>query len=89
MRFQADPADGNAIAIRTDDPDQTYFLLELGLSSQSPYGISGFFDWQMMESYDNIWIQDYSFGVRFETSFGARPTQRGGPGIGLSRRAVP
>jgi uncharacterized protein YhjY with autotransporter beta-barrel domain len=69
VRFQSDPSDTNPIAIRTDDPDTGYFMLGVGLSSQFPHGISGYVDWQTLEGYDNLWIHNYSFGVRFQTSF--------------------
>ena len=44
-------------------------MLGVGLSAQFPHGISGYVDWQTLESYDNLWIHNYSFGVRFQTSF--------------------
>lgn len=69
VRFQSDPSNTNPISIRTDDPDAAYFMLGLGVSAQFPHGISGFVDWQTLESYDDLWIHNYSFGVRFETSF--------------------
>ena len=57
------------LAITTDDPDDRYFQIGVGVSAQMTNGFSAFVDWQTLEAYDDLWVHNYSFGVRFERLF--------------------
>jgi uncharacterized protein YhjY with autotransporter beta-barrel domain len=71
VRFAADPNAMSAppILVATDNPDESYMRLATGLSTQFVDGISGYFEYQRLESFEFISFQDLSLGLRFQKSF--------------------
>ncbi|MGH8189004.1 MAG: autotransporter outer membrane beta-barrel domain-containing protein, partial [Steroidobacteraceae bacterium] len=75
VRFAADPfADAASnptppILVETDNPDRSYWRLAAGFSAQFKHGISGYIEYQRLESYQLIKFQDVSLGLRFQRSF--------------------
>jgi outer membrane autotransporter protein len=71
VRFAADPdaASTPPILVETDNPDTSYWRLAAGLSAQFQYGVSGYVEYQRLESFDFISFQDISIGLRFQRSF--------------------
>lgn len=74
VRFAADPFAGSAdptppIIVQTTEPDQSYFRLAAGLSAQFAYDISGYFEYQRLESFELVDFQDFTIGLRFQHSF--------------------
>lgn len=71
VRFAADP---NAVStppilVETDNPDESYWRLATGFSAQFIHGISGYIEYQRLESFEMINFQDVSMGLRFQRSF--------------------
>jgi uncharacterized protein YhjY with autotransporter beta-barrel domain len=71
VRFAADP---NAVStppilVATDNPDESYWRLATGFSAQFVEGISGYVEYQRLESFEFISFQDVSLGLRFQKSF--------------------
>ncbi len=71
VRFAADPNATSAppILVETDNPDESYWRLATGLSAQFIQGISGYIEYQRLESFEFISFQDVSVGLRFQRSF--------------------
>jgi uncharacterized protein YhjY with autotransporter beta-barrel domain len=71
VRFAADPNATSAppILVETDNPDESYWRLATGLSAQFIHGISGYIEYQRLESFEFINFQDVSMGLRFQRSF--------------------
>ena len=71
VRFAADPNATSAppILVATDNPDESYFRLATGVSAQFVHGISGYVEYQRLESFEFIDFQDVSMGLRFQKSF--------------------
>lgn len=71
VRFAADPNATSAppILVATDNPDESYFRLATGVSAQFVHGISGYVEYQRLESFEFIDFQDVSLGLRFQKSF--------------------
>jgi outer membrane autotransporter protein len=74
VRFAADPFEAGSnptppILVETDNPDRSYWRLAAGLSAQFKHGVSGYVEYQRLESYDLIDFQDVSVGLRFQRSF--------------------
>jgi uncharacterized protein with beta-barrel porin domain len=73
VRFLNDPFTDNPasaqITVTTDAPDKDYFLIGLGVSAQFQNGFSGFIDWQTLEGYDDLKVDTFVFGARWEASF--------------------
>jgi uncharacterized protein YhjY with autotransporter beta-barrel domain len=71
VRFAADPNATSAppILVETDNPDESYWRLATGLSAQFIHGISGYIEYQRLESFEFINFQDVSLGLRFQRSF--------------------
>jgi outer membrane autotransporter protein len=74
VRFAADPftssADPNPpIFVRSSEPDQSYFRLAAGLSAQFPYDISGYFEYQRLEGFQNVQFEDLTIGLRIQHTF--------------------
>jgi outer membrane lipase/esterase len=71
VRFAADPnaASTPAILVATDNPDESYWRLATGFSAQFVHGISGYVEYQRLESFEFISFQDVSMGLRFQKSF--------------------
>jgi uncharacterized protein YhjY with autotransporter beta-barrel domain len=71
VRFAADPNANSTppILVETDNPDESYWRLATGLSAQFIHGISGYVEYQRLESFEFISFQDVSMGLRFQKSF--------------------
>jgi uncharacterized protein YhjY with autotransporter beta-barrel domain len=71
VRFAADPnaASTPPILVSTDNPDESYWRLATGVSAQFVHGISGYVEYQRLESFEFISFQDVSLGLRFQKSF--------------------
>jgi uncharacterized protein YhjY with autotransporter beta-barrel domain len=71
VRFAADPNATSTppILVETDNPDESYWRLATGLSAQFIHGISGYVEYQRLESFEFINFQDVSMGLRFQRSF--------------------
>jgi uncharacterized protein YhjY with autotransporter beta-barrel domain len=71
VRFAADPnaASTPPILVETDNPDQSYWRLAAGFSAQFKYGVSGYIEYQRLESFEFISFQDVSIGLRMQRSF--------------------
>jgi outer membrane autotransporter protein len=74
VRFAADPFDAGSnptppILVETDNPDRSYWRLAAGFSAQFKHGVSGYIEYQRLQSYQLIDFQDVSFGLRFQRSF--------------------
>jgi hypothetical protein len=74
VRFAADPFDAGSnptppILVETDNPDRSYWRLAAGFSAQFKHGVSGYIEYQRLQSYELVDFQDVSFGLRFQRSF--------------------
>lgn len=74
VRFAADPFAASAdptppIIVQTNEPDQSYFRLAAGVSAQFAYDISGYFEYQRLESFELVDFQDFTIGLRIQHSF--------------------
>jgi outer membrane autotransporter protein len=71
VRFANDPnaATTPPVLVETDNPDQSYWRLAGGFSAQFKHGISGYIEYQRLESFEFISFQDVSIGLRFQRSF--------------------
>jgi outer membrane autotransporter protein len=71
VRFAADPNATSAppILVETDNPDASYWRFAAGFSAQFKYGLSGYVEYQRLESFDFIRFQDVSVGLRLQRSF--------------------
>ncbi len=71
VRFAADPDGTNAapILVQTDNPDHSYWRLSAGVSAQLRFGLSGYVEYQRLQSFEFISFQDLSFGIRAQKSF--------------------
>jgi len=63
--FIQDPSQ-TSFALNTDRPDSNYFNLRLGVSAQFAKGRSGYFYYRKLLGYDNIDVDAFSAGLRFE-----------------------
>jgi hypothetical protein len=71
IRFAADPNAASAppILIETENPDTSYWRLAAGMSAQFRHGISGYVEYQRLESFRFISFEDVSVGLRFQAAF--------------------
>ena len=71
VRFAADPnaASTPPVLVATDNPDRSYWRLAAGFSAQFKHGVSGYIEYQRLESFQFIDFQDVSLGLRFQRSF--------------------
>lgn len=74
VRFADDPFANSAnptpaIIVQTQEPDDSYFRLAAGVSAQFPYDISGYFEYQRLESLQFMSFQDFTIGLRIQHSF--------------------
>lgn len=71
VRFAADPnaASTPPVLVATDNPDTSYWRLAAGFSAQFKHGVSGYVEYQRLESFEFISFQDVSIGLRFQRSF--------------------
>jgi uncharacterized protein YhjY with autotransporter beta-barrel domain len=71
VRFAADPNAPSTppILVETDNPDRSYWRLAAGFSAQFKFGVSGYIEYQRLESFESISFQDVSIGLRMQRSF--------------------
>ena len=74
VRFANDPFAGSSdptppIIVQSNEPDQSYFRLAAGVSAQFAYDISGYFEYQRLESFEFVDFQDFTIGLRIQHSF--------------------
>jgi outer membrane autotransporter protein len=71
VRFAADPNATSTppVLVATDNPDTSYWRLAAGFSAQFKHGVSGYIEYQRLESFQSISFQDVSLGLRFQRSF--------------------
>ncbi len=71
VRFAGDPNANSTppILVETDNPDRSYWRLATGLSAQFAHGISGYVEYQRLESFQYISFEDVSIGLRIQRSF--------------------
>jgi outer membrane autotransporter protein len=71
IRFAGDPNATSTppILVETENPDSSYWRLAAGFSAQFRYGISGYVEYQRLESFEFISFQDVSVGLRFQAAF--------------------
>jgi outer membrane autotransporter protein len=71
VRFANDPnaASTPPVLVATDNPDQSYWRLAGGFSAQFKHGVSGYIEYQRLESFQFISLEDISIGLRFQRSF--------------------
>jgi hypothetical protein len=71
VRFVNDPnaASTPPVLVATDNPDTSYWRLAGGFSAQFKHGISGYIEYQRLESFEFISFEDVSIGLRFQRSF--------------------
>jgi outer membrane autotransporter protein len=71
VRFANDPnaASTPPVLVETDNPDQSYWRLAGGFSAQFKHGVSGYIEYQRLESFEFISFEDISIGLRFQRSF--------------------
>ncbi len=71
VRFANDPnaASTPPVLVETDNPDQSYWRLAGGFSAQFKGGVSGYIEYQRLESFEFISFEDISIGLRFQRSF--------------------
>jgi hypothetical protein len=70
VRFANDPFDDTpVIIVHTDETDQSYWRIAAGLSAQFRYGVSGFIEYQKLQSLQYFSYADVALGIRFETAF--------------------
>lgn len=71
VRFAADPnaASTPPVLVATDNPDQSYWRMAAGFSAQFKRGVSGYIEYQRLQSFQFIDFQDVSIGLRFQRSF--------------------
>ncbi len=70
VRFVNDPfKDTPLIIVSTEVPDRSYYRLTAGVSAQFRFGISGFVEYQRLQSLELFKYEDIAFGLRLETGF--------------------
>lgn len=71
IRFASDPNAQSTppILVETENPDTSYWRFAGGFSAQFRHGISGYVEYQRLESFDYIRFEDVSLGLRFQRSF--------------------
>lgn len=71
VRFAADPNANSTppILVETDNPDRSYWRLATGFSAQFAHGLSGYVEYQRLESFQYISFEDLSVGLRVQRSF--------------------
>jgi uncharacterized protein YhjY with autotransporter beta-barrel domain len=74
VRFANDPFTGTAdptapIAVSSDAIDDSYIRLAAGVSAQFKNGISGYFEYQRIQGYENVSFQDATIGIRYQLGF--------------------
>lgn len=68
--FNTDPNNPTpTISLQTDEPDSNYFVWSVGVSAQFVNGVAGFVNYRGTAAFDDLDMNDFSFGLRFERSF--------------------
>ena len=68
--FTGNPSDpSTTITLQSSRPETNYFIWSLGVSAQFIHGISGYIEYQRLESFEFISFHDVSMGLRFQKSF--------------------
>ncbi len=73
-RFANDPANGAAtpaapIVFNGGSVDQSYFKFAAGVSAQFKYDVSGYIEYQRLQSFSFVDFSDLTFGVRMQRGF--------------------
>jgi outer membrane autotransporter protein len=74
VRFASDPFSGASnptppIVVQSDQIDESYLRLAVGASAQFKHDVSGYFEYQRLEGYENVEFHDFTVGLRFQHSF--------------------
>ncbi len=70
VRFANDPFDDTPrIIVRTEMPDRSYWRLAAGIAAQFKHGVSGFVEYQRIESLQYFSYADVALGLRVERAF--------------------
>jgi len=71
VRFAADPNGGSStpILIETRNVDTSYWRFAAGLSAQFKYGVAAYVDYQRLEKFSLMKVQDIGVGLRMQRSF--------------------
>ncbi len=71
VRFAADPNATSTppILVETDNQDSSYWRFAGGVSAQFKFGVSGYVEYQRLESMESLSFEDVSLGLRFQRSF--------------------
>jgi outer membrane autotransporter protein len=70
VRFANDPFDETPLIVVTSQvPDRSYWRIAGGFAAQFKRGISGFIEYQRLESLQHFDYADLAMGLRIETSF--------------------
>jgi uncharacterized protein YhjY with autotransporter beta-barrel domain len=74
VRFANDPFASSAdptppIIIETSRIDRSYLRLAAGASATFAFGISGYFEYQRLEAYEQVEFHDFTIGLRIQRGF--------------------
>lgn len=74
VRFANDPFADSAdptppIVVRSDVPDQSYWLLAAGLAAQFKLGVSGYVEYRRLQAFQSLDFGDLTLGLRIQRSF--------------------
>jgi len=74
VRFANDPFASSTnptppIIVEADRIDRSYFRLAAGASAQFKYDISGYFEYQRLEGYEQLKFHDFTVGLRMQRGF--------------------
>lgn len=75
FRFVNDPFTGDTsdpsptITLQSNRPDTNYFIWSVGVSAQFIHGFSGFVNYQSYAGYDDVSLDEWSLGARWEKTF--------------------
>ncbi|HVF15717.1 MAG TPA: autotransporter domain-containing protein, partial [Steroidobacteraceae bacterium] len=74
VRFANDPFASSAnptppIIVESDRIDHSYLRLAAGASAQFAFGISGYFEYQRLEAYEQVDFHDFTVGLRLHRGF--------------------
>ncbi len=70
VRFANDPFEETPLIVVTSEvPDRSYWRIAGGFAAQFKRGISGFIEYQRLESLQHFDYADLAMGLRIETSF--------------------
>jgi hypothetical protein len=74
VRFANDPFASSTnptppIIVESDRIDRSYLRLAAGASAQFAFGISGYFEYQRLEAYEQVEFHDFTVGLRLQRRF--------------------